>query len=219
MDLRWRLFGYVRVSPWRCWPAAGLGGVGLHDDVAGGDGASTTVNTVLAVQAAQPPGCGVGGAACGWSVTARLLSVERSIWSKCNSPDQRSHGSPAGCLMDSRQIHERRIPLADGTLVIGRMREPDPRGVARREALSHHGGAAGLHHGNGRRGWLALSCPQPVRDLEQGLADRPRRRDQMPSFQLKGIRRDCGSHRASFRKSWPKPVRARQQLARQLLGY
>lgn len=222
MDLRWRLFGYVLGFALALLAtAAAWVGLALHDDVAEEMEASThLVNTMLAVQAA--PGhraAELEALLAGGQLRHVSLSVERSNMEQ--GVTARTSGPMAALLdylMDGRQIHERRIPLADGTLVIRADARAEIHEVLR-DGARIMGALLVFTMAMAVVAWLAAHrALKPVRDLEQGLAQigRDERPIRLPSFQLKEFAAIAGAiERLS--EELAETREARQQLARQLL--
>lgn len=212
MDLRWRLFGYVLGFALALLAAvAAWVGLALRDDVA--DEMAAAARLVDVVQAAAQAGQGsdaLRAALEGAPLRHVVIEVERS------SMEQSAPPAVAG--LTPGILHERRIPLADGTLVI----RADARAEIR-EVLQGGGRVmatllllslilAGL-------AWLVVHrALAPVRELERGLAHLGGGEGEapLPRFELK----EFASIASAIERLSGELARARQaerDMARRLL--
>ena len=222
MDLRWRLFGYVLGFALALVAAAAAWvGLALKEDVAEEMEASTRlVNVILAVSAApefrvdQLQSILEGGQLRHVAVSVERSNLEQGVTPAASGP----LATLVDYLLEGRQIHERRIPMGGGTLVIRADARAEIHEVLRDGAriivtlVVFSLGMAVL-------AWLAAHrALKPVRELEQGLAriGRGEARVSLPPFQLKEFSSIAGAiERLSAELT--ESQAARQQLARQLL--
>lgn len=222
MDLRWRLCGHVLGFALALLVAAAAWvGLALREDVAEEMEASVRlVNTMLAVSAAQDYRAGdMERLLASGQLRHIALRVERS---SLEQQPQAGTASLLDRLVDhftgGRDIHERRIPLGDGMLVIRADARAEIAEVLRDGArmmvtlLAFCVAMAVV-------AWMAAHrALKPVRDLEEGLArvGRGEGKVSLPAFRLKEFSAIAGAIERMSAELEETRV-ARQELARQLL--
>ncbi|MCK6374895.1 MAG: sensor histidine kinase [Zoogloea sp.] len=222
MDLRWRLFGYVLgFALALLLAAAAWVGLALREDVTEEMAASTRlVNTMLAVSAAPESRAGdLEALLAGGQLRHVALHVERSNLEQSLTPARSGWMDPlVDYLLDGRQIHERRIPLGDGTLVIRADARAEIHEILR-DGARIMATLLVFSLAMAVVAWLAAHrALKPVRELEDGLArvGRDEVRVSLPAFRLKEFASIASAiERMSGELSETR--QARQQLARQLL--
>jgi two-component system sensor histidine kinase UhpB len=222
MDLRWRLFGYVLGFALALVAAAAAWvGLALREDVAEEMEASTRlVNVILAVSAAPEYRADELKALLeGGQLRHVAVSVERSNLEQGVTP---AASGPLATLVDylleGRQIHERRIPMGSGTLVIRADARAEIHEVLR-DGARIMTTLVVFSLGMAVLAWLAAHrALKPVRELEQGLVriGRGEARVSLPPFQLKEFASIAGAIE-QLSEELAESRSAQQKLARQLL--
>ncbi|WP_374243455.1 sensor histidine kinase [Zoogloea sp.] len=222
MDLRWRLFGYVLgFALALLLAAAAWVGLALREDVAEEMAASTRlVNTMLAVSAAPESRVGeLEALLAGGQLRHVSLHVERSNLEQAPAPARRGVlDALVDHLLDGREIHERRIPLGDGTLVIRADARAEIHEVLR-DGARIMATLVVFSLAMAAVAWLAAHrALKPVRELEEGLAKvgREEGRVSLPAFRLKEFA-SIASAIERMSEELAETRQARRQLARRLL--
>ncbi|MGL4408628.1 MAG: sensor histidine kinase [Zoogloea sp.] len=222
MDLRWRLFGHVLVFALALLLAAGAWiGLALREDVAEEMEASVhLVNTMLMLsEASGKTSDELADVLKGDHLRHLVLTLERSkMEQSAVMAAPASSSFWADRLIGNQAVHERRIPLKDGTLVIRANGQSEVAEIVRdgvRILLTLLVFSLAM----AVMAWLAAHrALKPVRILEQGLArvGRGEHPVAMPPLAL----REFASIASCIEQLAENLARARaseQQLARQLL--